>query len=223
MHSPHNSAPQVSHVNGVYVLDRSGRVEEFDSELASWTLTAASLFDVSTPTLYVLPMPMDRYMYVLRAFSAGYSFQHSEACFSLHRLDTVHGSHRKLSQIEASELALEPHENLFGYSIKPGQFTLTNELGRPRVVYNLVEQSWTGCPAPTHPPGFISDVWGSVPWQDRVYFVGRTETDAPAFMFYDVTRGRFKATEAPPCHLSGVLSHVVVTDRSHLDNLLHVP
>ncbi len=198
---------------------RSGQVEEFDADQSKWTLTASAMFDSSTPTLYVLPMPMDRYMYILRAFSSGYSFEYSSHSFSLHRLDTVHGSHRKLSQIEASDLELVENEHMFGYSIKPGQFTLTNELGRPRVVYNLVEQSWTTSATPTKPPAFIGEVWGSVPWQDRVYFVGRTKSDAPIFMFYDVTRERFKATVAPPSHLSGVICHMVA-DRTQLSQNL---
>ena len=116
--------------------------------------TAEAMFDCSTPTLYVVPMPMDRYMYILRVFSAGYSFSYSQLSFSLHRLDTVHGSHRKLSEIEASELDLADNEHMFGYSIKHGQFTLTNELGRPRVIYNLVGQSWTTCPSEVKLPAF---------------------------------------------------------------------
>ncbi len=50
----------VSHVNGVYVIDRSGRVEEYDVDQSVWTLTCDAVFDCSTPTLYVVPMPMDR-------------------------------------------------------------------------------------------------------------------------------------------------------------------
>ena len=209
----------VSHVNGVYVIDRSGQVEEYDTDQGKWTLTAEAMFDCFTPTLYVVPMPMDRYMYILRVFSSGYSFSYSNLSFSLHRLDTVHGSHRKLSEIEASDLDLADNEHMFGYSIKPGQFTLTNELGRPRVIYNLVGQSWTTCPSEVKLPAFVAEVWGSVPWQGRVYFVGRTKKDYPIFMFYDVTRGRFKATVAPPTHLSGVVCHVVA-DRTELRNQL---
>ena len=82
---------------------------------ANWTLTAEAMFDCTTPTLYVVPMPMDRYMYILRVFSSGYSFSYSQLSLSLHRLDTVHGSHRKLSEIEASELDLAENEHMFGY------------------------------------------------------------------------------------------------------------
>ncbi len=158
-------------------------------------------------------------MYILRVFSTGYSFSYGGVSFSLHRLDTIRGSHRKLSEIEASELDISDKEHMFGYSIRPGLFTLTNELGRPRVTYNLVEHTWKAYPSEVKLPAFVAEVWGSVPWQGRVYYVGRTKQDAPIFMFYDVERKRFKATVEPPNHLSGVICHMVA-DRYELRDIL---
>ena len=129
----------VSHVNGVYVIDRTGVVEEYDCENDQWAafLTESSsptgLFvDSPTSTWYVLPMALDRYLYVLRVFSTGYAFSFSQTSFSLHKLDTVRRTAHILGETEACDLDLDDKEKLHSYMAHPGALVMRNELGQPR-------------------------------------------------------------------------------------------
>ena len=199
----------VSHVNGIYVVDRTGMVEEYNVDSKKWvTFLEQGAFENPSCTRYVLPMPVDRYIYILRAFSAGYSFAHDTQSFRLFKYDTVDHSCESLSEIEAGEVDLDEHDYLHGYVARPGKLTMKNELGESRLRFHFADSSWSARKPRIRLPRFVAEVWGSGEWMDRVYFAGKCKEDNPVFMMYDNTRSRFKSTAPPPSYVSGLLCHV---------------
>ena len=199
----------LSHVSGVYVIDKSGLVEEFDTLTGHWAaLNERGYFENANTTSYILPMMFDRYLYILRVFSSGYAFCYSQLSFSLHKIDTVRRLCELLSEIEACDVDICDHEKLHGYVATHESLTMSNELGQPRLKFQFVEKEWlTIIPRKTIPE-FITDVWGSAKIAGRVYFVGKSKIETPIFMMYDCERDRFKATVAPPTYLSGLMCPV---------------
>ena len=205
----------VTHINGLYVMDRLGLVEEFDVQELKWRNVGSHGFtEEPSATIYLLPMSVDRQIYVLRAFSAGYSFRYARMSFSLHTYDTVRHTWEALSDIEAEDLDLDDHERLHGYTFTPGFITFKNELGLPRVIYDTTNLTWSSVSRRVMLPSFVKDVWGSVGLRTCVYFVGRMTQDTPMFMFYDHEKCRFKAITPPQIFLSGMLCHVLAPAES---------
>lgn len=199
----------VSHSNGIYVIDRNGLLEEYDIDTGHWgALTETPLFDNPNSTWYVLPMPLDRHIFVLRVFSSGYAYSYDQISYSIHKIDTVRRTHEKMGEIEACELELDEKEKIHAYVAQHNCITMKNELGQPTLRFDLVFREFTRIEPKTKTPSFISDVWGSVQAIGRVYFVGKSKMDCPSFMFYDFIRDRFKATTAPPTYLSGLMCYV---------------
>ena len=75
----------MSHINGLFVIDKVGLVEEYDTKGGHWlpVCSPPGFSDFPNTTLYVLPMPMDRLLYVLRAYTQGYSYSHAQTSLAL--------------------------------------------------------------------------------------------------------------------------------------------
>lgn len=203
------SSRLVSHVNGIYVIDKVGMVEEYNWDNNDWLiLCEKALFDFPSATWYVLPMSVDRYIYILRAYSAGYSFSYAQLSFQLIKLDTVQKTSEVVSDIEAGDVDLEEFERIHGYVARPGKLTLKNELGESRLRFHFSDRTWSTRKPRILLPKFVDEVWGSVEWMDRVYFAGKKKQDNPVFMLYDYGRSRFKTTEAPSTYISGMMCQV---------------
>lgn len=213
----------VSHINGIYVIDKNGIIEQYNCEKNEWMSSIEGrLFDNPNITWYVLPMPVDRYIYFLRAFSAGYAFSYSQLSLKLYRYDTVERNFEPISAIEAGEVDLEDHERIHGYTWRPGKLTFKNELGESRLRFHFVDETWSTRKTRVILPKFVKEVWGCAEWQDRVYFAGKTTADEPIFMFYDYSRNRFKATAQPQSFVSGLLCHVRIS-KEMLERLQEAP
>ena len=199
----------VSHVNGIYVVDKEGVLEEYNCEKNEWMASIeGKLFDNPNTTWYVLPMPVDRYIFFLRAFSAGYSFSYAQLSLKLVKFDTVERTFVTVSVIEAGDVDLEDNESIHGYTYRPGKLTFKNELGESRLRFHFADETWSTRKTRVVLPKFVKEVWGCVEWQDRVYFAGKSTEDEPIFMFYDYTRNRFKTTSQPLGFVSGFLCSV---------------
>ena len=214
MPAPDNLTGQsrlVPHVRGLYVIGRTGVIDKFDNMTNSWVhYSGIGFTDSPNATMYILPMPMDRYIYTLRGFSEGYASEYSQMSFSLHRYDTDKYTWTMLTHIEGSELDLGDNERFHDYTATMFSLTLRDALGFPRVKYDLMGDQYTTMTPEVPTPVFISEIWGSASHMDKVYFTGKMSNEDPVFMFYDHDKRRFKMVSPPPIHISDLLCHVVV-------------
>jgi len=81
----------VSTVDCLLVIDRSGVIDEYQVEENRWTRTLCTAGFPATSacgTLCIIPMPIDKCMYLLRTVSSGHSFDYAEKSFILYHCDT---------------------------------------------------------------------------------------------------------------------------------------
>lgn len=204
----------------VLAIDSTGRVERYVIAESQWTDHCCVGFPgVSNGTLCFLPMPKGDELFVLRSYSAGYSFYYSQRSLSIYRMDAVTndvdgGGHswNELTQVEIADLFVTGEDvNFFGYSIAPGLISLKDELGHTRAQFDTTEAKWTTLPMRVPRPGFIREIFGSAACASRVYFVACAAINSDSlFAMFDNARGRFKMTQAPPHAVSGLLCHVTL-------------
>ena len=196
----------ISHVDGLYAIDLCGHTEEFDAGSGTWVVATRAGFDESPgATLYILPMPADRCIYLLRGFSTGCALSYAQTSFSLHVFDTVTHSWDFLSEIDSGDLDLADHERFHGYTVTPGKIVLRNEIGHQRVSFDLENRNWSSRVCGTVLPTHYVEVWGSAAQLDRVYLVGQCLDKSSFFLMYDHDRRRLKQVSSPPCTPSGLL------------------
>ena len=201
-----------AHVNGLFVMDCVGVVEEFLVAERRWeTICRAGFPAFPNTTFYFLPMPVDASIYVLRAFSAGYSFYFAQKSLAVYAFDVVHRTWDTLSEIEFADLFITGENvNFGGYSMAPGRITLRDELGHARARFELATRDWTPVEQRVRRPRWLRDIYGAEESSERVFFVARTTLDANVFAMFDNRRGRFKLTRPNPVCLSGLLCHVTL-------------
>ncbi|KAK2147219.1 hypothetical protein LSH36_563g01077 [Paralvinella palmiformis] len=214
MPAPVNLAGQsrlVPHVRGLYVIDRTGVVQKLDNTTNAWVTYSGQGFDESpNATMYLLPMSMDRYIFVLRGYSEGYSFDYSQMSFSLHRYDTDRYTWATLAHIEASELNIDDRDRFHGYEATTTSLFFKDALGLNRVRYDIVSGECTPLDPDVTAPKFIAEIWGSAEYAGYVFFSGRMNYEQPVFMMFDRDKTRFKMVNRPPLHISGLMCHIVV-------------
>lgn len=215
---------------GLFAVDRLGRVECYVTDEKRWIVCCKEGFTTCPNTLCFLPMPKGPDLYLLRIFSAGFTFYFAQKSLSLWMLDASMQSWRMLSEIQMeSDLFIddEDHDvNFFGYSISPDVIRLKDELGQTRSEFDLTSSDWSVVCSNRQPPQqkmivqrrprFFRDIYGSTQCADRIYFVAKATTaeGENIFVMFDNVRRRFKKTEASPICLSGLLCHVTLSAKS---------
>jgi hypothetical protein len=227
-------------IDGIYVVDRSGRVELYSIEESRWIPRCPTGFSVSHPTLYVLPMPVSQgSLLALRTFSSGYRFQFASKSLSLHRLNACRTEWETLERSEIEFHDLLPNGSdgnggdvsVHGYTISPTAITLRDELDKPRVVYDCSIGDWRLGTMEQEMkqglrPTFVGNILGSVVHAGRIYCVteskGMCDGDRglrpSRLVMYDVVRRRFKALCPAPVDLSGLMCQATLL-RSSLELL----
>lgn len=139
----------VSHpvAGGLLALDRRGFLERYDPVHDVWSaLCRAPYADFPRYTSYVLPMPYDRRLYVLRATFNGYS--DNDGNFELHDFDLETDSWKCDGTVNGEEVQLDDKERFHGYAAGVGWLVLKTATGEPKVRVDLPVGSWTvlsGC------------------------------------------------------------------------------
>ena len=201
-----------SHKTGLYALDQHGAMALYLSETNTWHMIGQQGFQAERNTWYTIPMPIDNQIYVLRAFSLGYSFMNGEMGFSLHVFDTFSHEWEHLSDIHGSELNLNEKERIHGYIIQPGYILLRDSCGMLRAKFDLTQRTWSSYNQEDRIPSFVHDLWGTVGYLDTIYWIGRTQDNEAIFMLYDCSDNKVKIVCQPEFQLSGIASHVRIPD-----------
>lgn len=149
----------VPHIRGLYAIDRTGVVQKLDNTTNSWmTYSSQGFTECPNATMYMLPMPMDKYIYVLRAYSEGYAFDYSQMSFSLHRYDTDRYTWTTLAQIEASEMNVDDQDRVHGYEATTSSLYFKDALGLSRMRYDIVNGECTSLDPGVTAPNFIGEI-----------------------------------------------------------------
>jgi hypothetical protein len=212
-------------VDGIYAVDRAGRVELYLVDDSRWIIRCTAGFPPS-PTLYVLPMPAnDGRIFAMRTYSSGYSFHWASRSLALHCLckDSLNWQMLPQSDIEYHDM-LPPTAgdvDFHGYTVGPGAITLHDELDRARVKFDLTLNDWHQAgltdAGNVHQhnqrnigqsrPNFVGEILGSVAYIGRVFCVAepRKSPKHSRLIMFDQLQQRFSVLCPPPADLSGLL------------------
>ncbi len=200
----------VSHSQCLLAIDLSGLIQKLDSASDQWLWCQGPRFtERPMATKYLLPMPFDTHLFVLRAYSSGNSWEFAQTVFSLHKFDLIRNTWVVISEVDSGDLDIGDNERFHGYTMTPFTLVLKNEIGLRRAEYDFRTGEWSPLGSPAVYPGFVDDVWGSVALLHQVYFTGHIAHGDPMLMRYDQSRRKFKNMAPPPECLSGLLCHVM--------------
>jgi len=112
-----------------------------------------------------------------------------------------------------------------GYTLKPGRIELTDDLGRPRVSFDLIARDWLPVAVTAAQrsvmkvPRFVGSILASAAHAGRTYCATRVTDAVGRFVMYDHGHCQYKALSLPPVPLSGVMCRATIP-RSALERLV---
>lgn len=206
----------VSILSDLFAVDSYGMVTRFDDSSDSWFTIVDRLSPF--PAQFYLPMPFGHTLFLFRASCFNFS-DDNDLELTIHEIDPATKSVTLVSETTAADLGLDQSERFHGYTMTTSCVLICNEMGHPRVKFDMVTRAWSILPRRVPYLHCITDIWGSASCGERNYLVARIRgSNQTSLLAYDYPTTRFKAMSKSLYPLSGVICQMRLCVKEFKEN-----